>query len=171
LPEKESRSRPHLRGAYLSGADLSGADLRGADLRWADLRGADLSGADLRGADLRGADLTGADLTGADFRGAYLVEFPNDSLLVFNEEEIKCKRVRFTPDLDTERKFWLDALSKVPGIADLIATIADERNCWSDVLAEAKKFRDRLLAYEHHLPAIRQAIDIMTRDRKGSSMN
>jgi hypothetical protein len=166
-------SRADLSGADLSGARLSGADLSGAYLWRADLSGACLSrarlsraylsGADLSGARLSRAYLSGADLSGADLSGAIFEEFHNQSLLVFDEQKIKCKRVHFTPDLDTERRFWLDALSRVPDISCLTSVITDTDKCWKDILASAKKHRDRLLAYEHYLPAVRQAIDIMTR--------
>jgi uncharacterized protein YjbI with pentapeptide repeats len=156
-------SGANLSEAYLSGANLSGAYLSGADLSGADLSRAFLLGADLSGAYLSGANLSGANLWRANLSGAISEEFHNQSLVVFDEQKIKCKRVRFTPDLDAERRFWLDALSRVPDISCLTSVITDRDKCWKDILASAKKHRNQLLAYEHYLPAVRQAIDIMTR--------
>ena len=87
-------------------------------------------------------------------------EYNNPSMQLLSEK-ITVKRITFTPSFYHERHFWLAILEPVAGIDKLKELIKDDSNCWDAILAEARNVREELLGYEHYIPAVRQAIELM----------
>jgi len=67
----------------------------------------------------------------------------------------------------SERRFWAEQFKMVGGLDSLVDIISDyddlddEGTCYEDILPEAKKYKDKILAYEHYIPAVRQAVELM----------
>ena len=89
-------------------------------------------------------------------------EYLNLSFSILDLNKIKPKIIRFTPTYYHERNFWLQIFNSIEGVDDLKSAISS--SCWEDILPKARLNKDKLLAYEHYLPAVRQAIEHMTRE-------
>jgi len=86
-------------------------------------------------------------------------EYVNLSFVILDFEKIRTKIIRFTPTLYHERNFWLAVLPT--DLCELRDAISSGK-CWRELLPLARKHRDVLLAGEY-IPAVRQAIELMSR--------
>ena len=87
-------------------------------------------------------------------------EYQNASMKVIDTTKIKTNRIVFTSSSYHERNFWLAQLEPIHGIGELKDALKDEDSCWDNLIEIAKEYKPVLLAYEHFVPAVRQALEL-----------